>query len=29
MEPVGFSPADFSSKYSTLINEIKTYGVAV
>ena len=29
IEPVGFSPADFSSKYSILINEIKTYGVEV
>lgn len=29
IEPVGFSPEDFKSKYSSLINEIKTYGVAV
>ena len=29
IEPVGFSPADFKSKYSSLINEIKTYGVEV
>ena len=29
IEPVGFSPTDFNSKYSTLVNEIKTYGVAV
>lgn len=29
IEPVGFSPADFSSKYSSLINEIKMYGVEV
>ncbi|OGI99729.1 hypothetical protein A3H53_00385 [Candidatus Nomurabacteria bacterium RIFCSPLOWO2_02_FULL_40_10] len=29
IEPVGFSPSDFDSKYSSLINEIKMYGVAV
>ena len=29
IEPVGFSPADFNSKYSSLINEIKMYGVKV
>ena len=29
IEPVGFNPTDFNSKYSTLINEIKTYGVEV
>ncbi len=29
IEPIGFNPADFSSKYSSLINEIKTYGVKV
>lgn len=29
IEPVGFSPSDFESKYSSLINEIKTYGVRI
>lgn len=29
IEPLGFNPVDFSSKYSSLINEIKTYGVEV
>jgi predicted nucleotidyltransferase len=29
IEPVGFSPKDFNDKYSTLIYEIKTYGVKV
>jgi predicted nucleotidyltransferase len=29
IEPVGFSPADFGNKYSSLINEIKMYGVEV
>src|SRR3990167_2916615 len=29
IEPVGFNPADFADKYSSLINEIKTYGVEV
>jgi len=29
IEPIGFSPNDFESKYSSLINEIKTYGVEV
>ncbi len=29
IEPVGFSPIDFESKYSSLINEIKMYGVEV
>lgn len=29
IEPVGFNPDDFNRKYSTLINEIKTYGVEV
>ena len=29
IEPVGFSPADFEDKYSSLIHEIKTYGVEV
>jgi hypothetical protein len=29
IEPLGFNPTDFSSKYSSLINEIKTYGVEV
>ncbi|MEK7117801.1 MAG: nucleotidyltransferase domain-containing protein [Patescibacteria group bacterium] len=29
IEPIGFSPNDFSNKYSSLIHEIKTYGVEV
>ena len=29
IEPLGFSPTDFESKYSILINEIRTYGVEV
>ena len=29
IEPVGFSPVDFDSKYSSLVNEIRTYGVEV
>ncbi len=29
IQPVGFSPNDMESKYSSLINEIKTYGVEV
>ena len=29
IEPLGFSPKDFSNKYSTLISEIKKYGVKV
>ena len=29
IEPMGFNPTDFKSKYSSLINEIKTYGVKV
>ncbi len=29
IEPVGFNPKDFASKYSSLVNEIKTYGVKV
>lgn len=29
IEPLGFSPVDFTDKYSSLINEIKTYGVKV
>ena len=29
IEPVGFSPKDFKNKYSSLIQEIKKYGVRV
>ena len=29
IEPVGFSPKDFEDKYSSLINEIKEYGIKV
>jgi len=29
IEPVGFSPKDFKNKYSSLVNEIKSYGVEV
>ena len=29
IEPVGFNPADFNNKYSSLINEIKKYGVEI
>lgn len=29
IEPVGFNPIDFNSKYSSLVNEIKMYGVKV
>lgn len=29
IEPVGFSPAAFENKYSTLIHEIKKHGVRV
>ena len=29
IEPVGFSPSDFENKYSSLVSEIKNYGVEV
>ena len=29
IEPVGFSPEDFDDKYSTLIAEIKKYGIKI
>jgi uncharacterized protein len=29
IEPVGFSPKDFTNKYSTLVYEIKTHGIKV
>lgn len=29
IEPIGFNPKEFSNKYSSLIHEIKTYGVRV
>lgn len=29
IEPVGFNPSDFSNRYSSFINEIKTYGIKI
>lgn len=29
IEPVGFNPKDFSDKYSSLVNEIKTTGIEI